>query len=58
MSRTWPVEPRALSSPLLTLKALTTAGVIPYYMMANNTLARDVAAGTIIQAELVAAPPE
>jgi len=58
MSRIWRAELRALSSPLPTLKALTTAGVIPLYMMANNTLARDVAARTVIAAGMVEPPKE
>ena len=34
------------------------ANPIPFYMMANNTLARDVAAGTIISADMVTPPKE
>ena len=58
MSRTWRAELRTLSSPFPTLKALTAAGVVPYDMMANNTLARDVPAGTIIAADMVEPPKE
>jgi len=34
------------------------ANPIPFYMMANNVLARDVPAGTVIAAEMVEAPKE
>ena len=34
------------------------ANPIPFYMMANNTLACDVAAGTIISADMVTPPKE
>jgi predicted homoserine dehydrogenase-like protein len=39
-------------------RSATGANPIPFYMMANNTLRRDVPAGTIISADMVKPPKE
>ena len=48
----------ALSSPLLSLKVLMKADVIPFSMMANNSAPREIAAGTVMAADMVEPPTE